>query len=659
MANYNIVVDTSNFKPFDINPALTILNAYAAKREKDQAIYDTIAQQLGELATAVRGNKVTKAIWDQYNGDLQAAMADFAQGSSQATGRALSAMRQRYFKDIVPLEKAREAMLKNLEAIRNKDDGTLLHEDLGNLDYYYEHPDYVPRMYDGKLLRTQVETLIGNIAKSMVNMDKLGDLDPYTQKIITRTGFDPKVIQQAMANYLATGDTKNPEMQSVLDAVWDSTFSGWNMTDDIRKRGRNWMAQGLTAGSEAKVEHLENYGARRAREEAFQIQMENLRFRHDLQKAEAEARQKAATDGDKAMAELLRKSNMLTPDAVDDTLGTSAVASLSQRQDRLNKGMAEAIKNGYITKNAKGEYVMTKKGVTTYNVSGNAQEHRYQYPTTGGAGYIPSARTPKGEDPAWRSFVDEVIGPNGSIKAEAGSRAYVKEGSDVFTRRWRRVLREVNQSAKNPEGHSNAYTTSGKLIRIDNLTEGLRSVSGTTHHAKWDSKNHKWVSTGKVFNQDDLENAKGKLYVGVNNSGIYFRYIGGDGKTQTLVPSDPYYLQNNPRAASASAAATRLSLSTLFRDLIAAVNTGNMQEAKRQVDKANEYIANYNMLPGVSAQERLAPINLNNLQVTANDLAQIEMQAVQDAAAIYDFLSSLDPGTNILGDTNQFNSQSK
>ena len=72
MANYNIVVDTSNFKPFDINPALTILNAYAAKREKDQAIYDTIAQQLGELATAVRGNKITKAIWDQYNGDLQA-----------------------------------------------------------------------------------------------------------------------------------------------------------------------------------------------------------------------------------------------------------------------------------------------------------------------------------------------------------------------------------------------------------------------------------------------------------------------------------------------------------------------------------------------------------------------------------------------------------
>jgi hypothetical protein len=35
MPNYNIVIDTSNFKPFDINPALTILGAYAEKRRKD------------------------------------------------------------------------------------------------------------------------------------------------------------------------------------------------------------------------------------------------------------------------------------------------------------------------------------------------------------------------------------------------------------------------------------------------------------------------------------------------------------------------------------------------------------------------------------------------------------------------------------------------
>lgn len=655
MANYNIVVDTSNFKPFDINPALTILNAYAAKREKDQAIYDTIAQQLGELATAVRGNKITKAIWDQYNGDLQAAMADFAQGSSQATGRALSMMRQRYFKDIVPLEKARQAMLKNLEAIRAKDDGALIHEDIGNLDYYYEHPDYIPKMYDAKLLRTQVETIIGNIAKGMVSMDKLGDLDPYTYKIITRTGFDPKEIQAAMANYLATGDTKNPIMQGVLDAVWDSTFSGWNMTDEIKRKGRSWMAQGLSAGSESKVEHAENWGAKQARQEAHAVAMENLRFAHELAKSQAEAQQKAQIEHDKYLAGLQQKIGMLGYDGVDDSLGTDVVDSLQKKQKDLSKGMQHAIQNGYITKNAKGEYVMTKKGVDTYYNSENPYSNGKVIPTTGGAGYIPPAVQRKGQDNIWRAFVDTVIGPNGSIKKEGGSKSYIKEGSDVFTRRWRRITREVDTSLKNPESFSNAYTTSGRVINMHNLTEALRSISGTTHYAKWNSKAHKWESTGKVFNQADLEDAKGRLQVGVNTGGIYFKYRDGDGKLTTLVPSDPNYLQHNPRAASAVAAMTRASLASTFKQLISAVNSGNTEEARRHVNKANEYIAQYNSLPGVSAQERVSPISLNNLNITMQDLAQIEEQVMQDNADIYDFLASLEPEVNITEDTRSQN----
>ena len=222
MANYNIVIDTSNFKPFDINPAISILNAYAESRRRDQEVYDAIAKQLGELATAVGGTEKAKAIWEAYNGDLQAAMADFAQGSNQATKRALSAMRQRYFKDVVPLEKAREAMLKNLETIRNKDDGTLLHESLGNLDTYLENPMYTPKMYSGALLRTQVEGLMQSIADNIVDVKKMQNLDPYTQQILKKTGFDLDTIKTAMSSYMQTGNVDNPVIQSIMDSVWSS-----------------------------------------------------------------------------------------------------------------------------------------------------------------------------------------------------------------------------------------------------------------------------------------------------------------------------------------------------------------------------------------------------------------------------------------------------
>lgn len=255
MANYNIVIDTSNFRPYDINPAITILNGYAEQRRRDQEVYDKIAQQLGELATAVGGTEKAKAIWEAYNGDLQAAMADFAQGSNQATGRALSAMRQRYFKDVVPLEKAREAMLKNLELLRNRSsqDGTLLSEKLGNLDTYLENPTYTPRMYSGALLRTQVEGMMQSIADDIITTGRLKNLDPYTQQILKKTGYDMNTIRAAMADYMQTGRIDNPVMQSVMDSVWASAgFDKWDMDDATRNNARGWMAQGLMKGSGKK-----------------------------------------------------------------------------------------------------------------------------------------------------------------------------------------------------------------------------------------------------------------------------------------------------------------------------------------------------------------------------------------------------------------------
>jgi hypothetical protein len=156
---------------------------------------------------------------------------------------------------------------------------------------------------------------------------------------------------------------------------------------------------------------------------------------------------------------------------------------------------------------------MTKKGVDMYNNSLAIPERETKaYPSPISGGWNPPGNHTKAKtDSTWKRFVDEVIGPNGSIKKGGGSKSFVKEGSDVFTRRWRRITQEVEQSIQNPESFNNAYTTSGRVINMHNLTEALRSVSGTTHHAKWNSKKHKWESTGKVFNQADLENAKGRL----------------------------------------------------------------------------------------------------------------------------------------------------
>lgn len=289
MANYNIVIDTSNFKPFDINPAISILNAYAESRRRDQEVYDAIAKQLGELATAVGGTEKAKAIWEAYNGDLQAAMADFAQGSNQATKRALSAMRQRYFKDVVPLEKAREAMLKNLDSIRNRSaqDGTLIHEDLHNLDYYLDHPDYTPRSYSGAMLTAQVEHLMENVANAIVNVDSVDNLDPFTKKIVSSTGLGMDTIRQAMSEYMTTGDTSNPVIQSIMQGVWRSAgLSDWDMSEEVRNRAMGYAAQGMARGiGTRKIDFRDDTKAIKDYEQQQQLTRMAVQHKYNLDQA--------------------------------------------------------------------------------------------------------------------------------------------------------------------------------------------------------------------------------------------------------------------------------------------------------------------------------------------------------------------------------------
>ena len=428
MANYNIVIDTSNFKPFDINPALTILGAYAEKRRKDQEIYDTIAQKLGELATAVGGTEKAKAIWEAYNGDLQAAMSDFAQGSSQATGRALSAMRQRYFKDVVPLEKAREAMLKNLELLRNRSsqDGTLLSEKLGNLDTYLENPTYTPRMYSGALLRTQVEGMMQSIADNIVKADKLDNLDPYTQQIVKKTGLDMNTIRSAMANYMQTGKTDDPAIQAIMDSVWSSAgFNSWDMDDATRNSARGWMAQGMhkLAGKKELATQQDPEGmaalnwrykqAEMARQHEYALQQMQAKAKIDYDNAIKIAQIKAGIAGDGDV-----------PGAGTYSWYNNNGISPKRENAKISNDFNKYVAQKYFAKDSRGLWVLTKKGLDAYKNGGYGIDPENKS-SMGSFGAINASG---GKSYAFRRYVNSLYGKNDS-KDHSINSSHIKEGS--------------------------------------------------------------------------------------------------------------------------------------------------------------------------------------------------------------------------------------
>ena len=48
MSNYNLVIDTSNFKPFDIGPALQVLHDYRDAYYKYEDQMNKIAEEKGQ-----------------------------------------------------------------------------------------------------------------------------------------------------------------------------------------------------------------------------------------------------------------------------------------------------------------------------------------------------------------------------------------------------------------------------------------------------------------------------------------------------------------------------------------------------------------------------------------------------------------------------------
>lgn len=110
MANYNLVVDTSNFKPYDIGPALQILHDYRDAYYKLEDQLNKIAEEKGQY-TLPEGTKYRDTM-DRYNQDFAAVVDDFSKGMNLNNRAAIAKMRQRYLEDITPINRAAAAYNK-------------------------------------------------------------------------------------------------------------------------------------------------------------------------------------------------------------------------------------------------------------------------------------------------------------------------------------------------------------------------------------------------------------------------------------------------------------------------------------------------------------------------------------------------------------------
>lgn len=114
--NYNLVIDTSNFKPFDISPAMQILHDYrdAYYRLEDQI--NKIAEEKGQYVLPdTPENQEYRNIMNKYNTDYDAVVDDFSRGMNTENARRIRDIRRRYHSEVSPINKAIEAYNKDLD----------------------------------------------------------------------------------------------------------------------------------------------------------------------------------------------------------------------------------------------------------------------------------------------------------------------------------------------------------------------------------------------------------------------------------------------------------------------------------------------------------------------------------------------------------------
>lgn len=288
--NLNLVIDTSQFKPFDYRMAWEAIDKYNTGYEKQQAVYDKIAQTLGDLASAVEGSTRAKQIYDSYQQQFNTAASDFANGMNTRNARELSNLRKIYGTQIRQLERANEAMVKEAERRRAVgSEKNMLYQNIGTLDDWMDDPNRVLGNYSGTQLTNEVSAMASAVGKSIIARYNNGQLDNYTKLWLENKGLSRENVDKAVAEVQQGGiaSVTDPIMKNILQSAMNSSGI-YNWADENTKRAaENIAARGLYGGigesqmgtydDRDKIKQLEyNYAVKLAQKQA-DIEIEKAR----------------------------------------------------------------------------------------------------------------------------------------------------------------------------------------------------------------------------------------------------------------------------------------------------------------------------------------------------------------------------------------------
>ena len=286
MANYNLVVDTSNFKPYDIGPALQILHDYRDAYYKLEDQLNKIAEEKGQYIPP-EGTKYRDTM-DRYNQDFSAVVDDFSKGMNLNNRAAIAKMRQRYLEDITPINRAAAAYNKYQDKLTALGPDAIIGNKSTFDDFYGGNNPAIEYRSAKEIQRTAAGVMQGLDNALMRAPEKAGNIAKQ-YFILRQQGLDGSqalstILQHNPMDQQTAGEAS--QLIQALDNVYD-TFNKESFSDDAK--GKIWentvlgAIQGIQAPKyNLQTDHSYESAAQRASREYTETQTAYYRTSKEL-----------------------------------------------------------------------------------------------------------------------------------------------------------------------------------------------------------------------------------------------------------------------------------------------------------------------------------------------------------------------------------------
>lgn len=310
MANYSFVIDSS-FKPFSMQEMLVPFQMYKDAFEKTEDAYMDLSQKADTfkyLSETLPEDSKARQIYEGYANGLAEQAEDLAQnGLSMSNRRALTSYKRRYQGEIGRLNKADEALQKEIDrrtALSANDPTTLYATDNLSIDDFLDRKKPNDYSVSGDKLYQRGVQIGASDSSRIWSNPEVKDVNDYYQDFITTNGRSPEVLRAWRRDLMSI-----PEFNDSLN----STLKEFGVTDNLKginlERAKESVINGIINGSTYKRNDAiqQNLGvltaAQQEQKREWGLEFNEKKREYDnsyeLSKKELELKKSAATDAAK------------------------------------------------------------------------------------------------------------------------------------------------------------------------------------------------------------------------------------------------------------------------------------------------------------------------------------------------------------------------